>query len=145
MENLNQWLMLAANLGVLAGMFILAYEIHQNSDALISASRQGLLESDLAILHDFYEHPEVYGTTYHPEARGNPEQLRLEIYFIGVMRTREFAWQQYRRGLLDEETFMSYMAPAISIFNSGPGKDFITRGGYAGDGEFIAYLKSLLE
>ena len=105
MGKLNQWLMLAANLGVLAGIFFLAFEIRQNSDALISASRQGLLESDLAILDNFYEHPEVYGTTFHPEARGNPEQLRLEIYFIGVMRTREFAWQQYRRGLLDEETF----------------------------------------
>lgn len=50
LDELNQWLLLGANIGVLLGILFLAYEVRQNSAALRSGSRQGLLEADLAIL-----------------------------------------------------------------------------------------------
>jgi hypothetical protein len=143
LDKLNKWLMLAANLGVLAGIVFLALEIRQNSDALVSESRQGLLEADLAILDNYFDYPEVYGL-----GRGKPDMdetaLRLEINYISILRSREFAWQQYRRGLVDEETFLSYLAPSIGLLSTATGRDFIEQGRYTGDPAFIEYLKARL-
>ena len=143
LDNLNKWLMLAANLGVIAGILFLAYEVRQNSDALISASRQGLLEADLAILDNYYDYPEVYGLATNSDDM-DPTALRQEIHYISILRAREFAWQQYRRGLVDEETFLSYLAPAISLFSTETGRQYFERSRYSGDPEFMEYLTSRL-
>ena len=143
LDSLNKWLMLAANIGVLAGIVFLGLEIRQNSDALISASRQGLLEADLVLLDNAFDYPEVYALN-----RGYTDidalSMRSTLNYVFLMRTREFAWQQFRSGLVDEETFLSYLAPAISALSTDQGHDFLQTRGYQGDPEFIDFVKTRL-
>jgi len=44
-ERVNQWLALIGNIGVIAGIFFLAYEIQANIDAVRSATYQAYNES----------------------------------------------------------------------------------------------------
>ena len=48
MDRLNKWLSLMANLGVLVGVFVVAYELRQNTLAMEANSRQEFAAHDLA-------------------------------------------------------------------------------------------------
>ena len=48
MDRINKWLSLMANLGVLVGVFVVAYELRQNTLAMEANSRQEFAAQDLA-------------------------------------------------------------------------------------------------
>ena len=50
MDRLNQWMTLAANVGVLIGIIFLAYEIRQNTDAVHAQTREAILAAGQAEL-----------------------------------------------------------------------------------------------
>ena len=45
MERLNQWMMLVANIGVVAGIFFLGFELQQTSDAINAQTYQSRAEA----------------------------------------------------------------------------------------------------
>lgn len=144
LDSINRWLTLAANLGVLAGIVFLGFEIRQNSEALLASSRQDLLEADLGVLKNLMDHPSIVDPA-RSESLSPDDARRREVYYISLLRVREFAWQQYQNGLLDESTFSSYMEPLKGIFNSDVGREYLLNRGYSGDSEFTEYLIEYLQ
>ena len=51
-EKLNQWLALAANLGVLIGLILLVYEVRQNSDLMRAQISMERTNTNMQILTD---------------------------------------------------------------------------------------------
>ena len=49
MDKLNQWLTLVANLGVVAGIIFLAYEIQQNTNAMTTETTAKYLDNWIEI------------------------------------------------------------------------------------------------
>lgn len=139
LEKLNHWLMLAANIGVIAGIVFLGLEIRQNSEALMAGSRQDLLEADLNLLNNSILYPKLGDIENHDNLTGE-DALRRNTNYIMVMRIREYAWQQYNNGVLDKKSLDSYLAPLGYVFNSNAGREFILGDTYRGDPAFKEYV-----
>jgi hypothetical protein len=139
MDSLNKWLTLSANLGVLAGIIFLGLEIQQNSDALLAGSRQDLLEADLGVLDNLMEYPQLYNPATNDSLTGN-DAVRREVYFVRMLRIREFAWAQYNNGVLEEQALQSYLEALKFVFNSDSGREYLLSGTFAGDPEFEKYI-----
>ena len=139
LDSVNRWLTLGANLGVLAGIVFLGLEIQQNSVALMAGSRQGLLEADLGVLDNLMDYPQLYDPANSGNLTGD-EAIRREVLYVSMLRIREFAWNQYNNGLLDEQTFRAYLEPLRFVFNSDVGREFLLGGTFSGDPDFDEYV-----
>lgn len=135
----GQTISILANLGVIAGIVFLGLEIRQNSEALLAGSRQDLLEADLGVLDNLMDYPSLYDPANTGTLTGD-DLLRRDVYFVSMLRIREFAWQQYNNGVLDEKTLGSYLEPLKFVFDSDEGRDFLLSGIYSGDPEFDEYV-----
>jgi hypothetical protein len=124
---------------VIATLWYLALQIRLNTKALLTSTRQGLLDSDLALISDYITHaidPHLIGD----DVKLTPEdERRLTWIIVKAIRIREFAWHQYKSGLLDVDSWQSYMAPVPGIFSTKRGKAVLEF--YTGDNEFMQVLK----
>ena len=115
LENLNRWLTLAANMGVIAGIVFLGIEIKQNTDATRSSVEQSMMETDKDLM--LFQAQAKYDQRLSSIEIRNPRMLDLLpgdfFYWAAFSRTRYHYWTQYQAGLLDEQTYRSYMASFI--------------------------------
>ena len=101
---MNQWLSLTANVGVLIGIFILVYEIQQNTQAIQSEVRTALFTGAQEELWKNMEYPDVTLNFSQTErALSDAEKIRFDAWMTAAMRAREFAWLEYTSGNVDEE------------------------------------------
>lgn len=115
LSELNHWLTLAANIGVVGGLVFLAIEISQNNALLRSETRQSLVANDVASLTVNIENADVFARLVSQEALSAEDQLRLSFMYSLDMRNREFEYFQYMNGLLDEASWQSYQQ--VIVFN----------------------------
>ena len=139
LDRVNRWLTLGANIGVLAGIVFLGFEIRQNSEALLAGSRQDLLGADLQVLDNLMDYPQFFYPTETGNLTGD-DLTRRDIYFVTILRIREYAWQQYKNGLVDEDTLESYLEPLKWVFDSKEGRDYLLSRQYSGDPEFDEFV-----
>ncbi len=108
LSQLNEWLTLAANLGVLVGIVFLIVEIRQNTELHKSDSRKALLSNDQTSLLVALDHHDIFHKMSQPEKLSQADQYRLSFIFAIDIRNREFEYFQYQSGSLDENTWKSY-------------------------------------
>ena len=86
-----------------------------------------MLEADIASLYVYFNHPYLMNRVDIP-----PEQkLSVRAAIIAFIRMRESYWLQYKDGLLDEATWLSYRTPLLNVvFQSQIGRDTWELGGY---------------
>lgn len=59
---------------------------------------------------------------------------------VKALRVREFAWHQYRAGILDEQSWQSYMEPVPGIFASDRARSVLEF--YTGDAAFMKEVRA---
>ena len=97
-----------AAIAVVASLWFAAVLLRQNTKAIVANSRQGLLDADMSLISGFIDH-----------AIDTPEnERRITWMVVKALRVREFAWHPYRSGILDEQSWQSYMEPVPGIFSS---------------------------
>ena len=112
--DLGQTIQILANVGVVAGIVILAIEIQQNTRSLEVGAYQELIGQ----IGDFIEmqsrEPEVAlmarATTSLSDLTGE-EGVKVGAYFYTVARLGDLAYYQYQRGLLSTERLESVVGP----------------------------------
>ena len=72
------------------------------------------------------------------------EQVRFTAWLVSYLRIREFAWFQYRNGILDDTTWNSYMAPTGAVFGSDLARAVWESGAIKMDAEFMARVDDLI-
>lgn len=141
-EKLQEYALIAEILGgiaIVASLIFVGMQIQQNSETQLAISRQNLLDADLGILDNLIDYPALYDPANSDNLVGD-DASRQEAYWVSILRVREFAWQQYKNGILDEESFLSYLEPLNFIFNSERGRAYLRSGNYRGDPEFDQYV-----
>ena len=103
-DRLNRWMTLAANLGVLAGIFLLLVELQQNTE---SAELQAA-QSYVALSHELdfrlVDDPSLIALLLtSPAERTREEMLRRDRWDFGALRTWENGYYLHSRGVLDDE------------------------------------------
>ena len=127
---------------VVASLFYVALQVRQNTSAILTSSRQGLLNADLELISAYMTY------SIDPHLIRDDVELPLEDerrfvwILVKALRIREFAWHQYKSGNLDEKTWLSYMAPVPQMFSTNRARAALKF--YTGSPEFVATLTSFL-
>ncbi len=113
LDSTNRWLTLAANVGVLAGIIFLAYEIQQNTVAsrLEAASNfQGSFAEIEMLIAGNPEFAELLRKGREGEEISSAEELRLFVFYSNVLRQWQFTHFQYLSEALDEDIWRGQRA-----------------------------------
>jgi hypothetical protein len=110
LKTTNRWLTLASNIGVMAGIIFLVFELQQNTVAtqLEAASnfQASFSELDLFIAGN-PEFAELLTKGREGEEISTADQLRLWVFYGNVLRQWQFSHFQYTSGALDEEIWQA--------------------------------------
>lgn len=105
-EKLNNWLTLGANIGVLAGIVFLVYELQQNTLAtqldVASNFQNSFTEIEMLIAGDS-EFTDLLMKGREGREISPTNQLRLAVFYTNVLRQWQFVHFQYLSNALDEE------------------------------------------
>jgi hypothetical protein len=123
-EKVNNWLTLGANIGVLAGIVFLAYELQQNTVAtqleVASNFQNSFTEIEMLIAGD----PEFSELLMKGRENGNvspTEQLRLAVFYTNVLRQWQFVHFQYLTDALNEDIWHGQQAYFAQILRDDQG------------------------
>jgi len=126
MDKLNQWLGLVANIGVLIGVFVVVYELRQNTsvsaaqaafevNALVDASyRARAQDPRLARL--------VEDGHNSPDALEDLERLQFYAWLRADINATETVWFYYKNGQIAEEDFGGFRNAICSRLTTPGGK-----------------------
>ena len=111
-EKLNTWLTFLANVGVLAGIILLVYELNQNRQLMRAEIRNDLSTTAVNFLHSLAENPGLAEVIL--KANEGQELSPVEAYQVGsrsesVFRFWENSHYQFRQGLYDETEFAAVL------------------------------------
>lgn len=122
-ENLNKWLSLAANLGVVAGLVFLAIEINQNTKATIAAASEEVTNQSLDYFALGMDNEVISRALYKLSAEQEldgfeRDQLRSHQYYN--FRVFQNVYMQYRRGFLEQSEWDTYSVVLRSRLERDP-------------------------
>ena len=117
-EDLVQSVGVLANVGVLAGIVFLAIEIRQNTSAQFAESRQTVLTASREEIILTIEDPGLVLALTHSDPLTPEENIRVDGLLSVVLRAREFAWLQYRDGVIDDAQWSTEFNVLAAFFDS---------------------------
>ena len=120
----NRWLTLAANVGVLAGIIFLAYEVQQNTVAtrLEAASNfQGSFTEIEMLIAGNPEFAELLRKGREGEEISSADELRLFVFYGNVLRQWQFTHYQYLSEALDEDIWHGQRAFLAQVIGNDIG------------------------
>jgi len=119
-SRIQSWLTLAANLGVIVSILLLAYEINQSTNATIAAASEGLTEHSLAFTSARLDNEVVARATYksrHGQELDEFEHDQLVLLQHMNFRLFESAYLQFDRGLYEKSEWERYERIIASLLN----------------------------
>lgn len=118
MDNINRWLALLANFGVITGIFFLGLEMRHNTRTSQASTYQDLTNRIIALNEGSLNRPDlgVGGTDTKTdfENLSLPEQRQLRSLSVIRFRYGDVAFYQYELGIITEERFQSIIAPVTN-------------------------------
>jgi hypothetical protein len=103
-DRLNRWMTLAANLGVLAGIFLLLVELQQNTESTELQAAQSYVALSHELDFRLVDDPSLIALLLSSPAERTPEEmLRRDRWNFGALRTWENGYYLHSRGVLDDK------------------------------------------
>jgi hypothetical protein len=104
------------------------------------------MAADVDQLLSTFSNPEMAGLlTRQPSELTDAQNMSVSAWFAAFLRIREFAWFQYRRGIMDESTWRSYVSMAKRIVQLPALGPWWTLYSQEMDVGFRAYIDELLK
>lgn len=121
-DRLNRWMTLAANFGVLVGIFLLLVELRQNTESAELQAAQSYMtlshELDFRIVDD----PSLIALFLTaPDERTPADRLRLDRWYFGSLRTWENGFYLHDKGVLDDDLWSGQEKFMADLLNSSEG------------------------
>lgn len=105
-DRVNRWLTLGANLGVIAGIIFLGFELHQNNRLMAEQARSVRINFRLDITESLYSDPEL-ARIVTAAAAGEPlsaqDAFRHHYLATAVLVAWEHVYREYEKKLLNRE------------------------------------------
>lgn len=144
----NDWLTLVANVAVVAGIFFLAYEIRQNSEAvrLNTAQSMGAEQAELNRGLVTTEIAEIFvqlkDSGY--DSLTPVQQVQLLGFDNTFLSVQQNLYYQYRAGSLDEKLWAARHRAIVSAFRQGNLARHWKNRSFAFDEDFQAYIDTMV-
>ena len=107
------------SLAVVVTLIYLAVQVRQNTDAMLSSSRQASLGAELGLMYSLIDHPNAaMGGPLPFEELTAQEQFQRTMLMNVTFRIRENLWLQFQSGTLDAATWESYRGFLIFLLGS---------------------------
>lgn len=108
LDLLNRWITVVANVGVLVGLLLLAFELNQNRDMIRAQTRNEIATGVMQLMSLPAENPQLASVVRRGDAGEEltpDEQFQYRRFQIATFRYYENAYYQYRQGMYDEAEF----------------------------------------
>ena len=121
LDSTNRWLTLAANVGVLAGIVFLAYELQQNTVATqleAATNFQGSFSEIEMLVAGSPEFADLLVKGVQGDDLSATEQFRLNAFYTNVLRQWQFIHFQYLTDSINEEMWrgeLTYLNEVIGF------------------------------
>ena len=100
-------------------LIFLSVQVRQNTRALNTHSRQATLSCSTSELLAAVEHPDSPRNAARCVNELSPEEnIKVNFWLTAVMRSREFAWLQFRDGNIDEMQWHQEVMVIQAILNT---------------------------
>lgn len=124
----------------------MALQYRQTTDAILATSRQETMSADIAMIAAMIGTPEAWSNIDRPFAElTQTEQAQARNVYAGLLRIREYAWFQYKNGILDEATLRTYLNPLPRWIARASGGELWERHSVELDPEFVSYVNALID
>ena len=107
-----------ANFGVLAGLIFLAIGIRQNTKAQYAQTRQAILSASREEIVLTMENPGLIFALTGADPLTHEENVRVDGFLSVLLRSREFAWLQYRDKVIDKVQWSTEFNVLVAFFDS---------------------------
>lgn len=132
---------IASSIAILVTLVYLAIQAKQTNNALFAASRQGTMAAEVEILAASYSSQDINFLIHKDQTQLTPsENFTVGCWCAAFIRVREFAWFQYKAGILDELTWRSYIGPVGRILGYANLHPWWVQFSEEVDPEFRAYI-----
>ena len=124
LDQINRWMMLAANIGVLLGILFLVFELRQNTVAsraeAASNYQDSFSEIELFIARDA-EFAALLEAGRNGDDLSSVDQFRLTVFYGNVLRTWQNAHFQHEAGSLNRDLWLSIRSRFATILTEDRG------------------------
>ena len=137
---------IVSSIAIVITLIYLSIQTQQTNAALLANSRQTTLTADVDLISTLINNPEIVENAGKSEAELSlAENGQVGNAIAGLVRTREFAFHQYKNGILDKATLDSYMGTIVRWIKMGE----VTLSYWEVfsreiDPEFVNYVNSLI-
>jgi hypothetical protein len=127
-------------------LIYLAVQVRQNTRALHTQSRQAPLSCSQAELLAAVDHPDIHLAVLRGVNGLSPEEnVKVNFWLTSVMRSREFAWLQFRDGITDEVQWRQEVMVIQAVFGGGVNRLWWESvGRQVFPAEFVAFVDDFL-
>ena len=109
---------IVSSIAILVTLAYLAVQTAHNTAAVQASTRQAMLAEDRELLALQFEFPEVQEfMSREVGSLTDNERIRLSTWLVIFVRNRENQWLQRQKGVIDDETWLTYssaIAPILS-------------------------------
>jgi len=147
--SISNWLTLVANIGVILGLILVAYELRQNSELMRVQISQARADSAMASNeHSFNSAyiPPILVKVWQGDDLNAEETIRFTDYFRAMNRNQDNVLGQYDAGMLGDNTPRSIMTFACQFIGTSEASQTAweyTKGGYTD--RYIEFIENTLE
>ena len=148
-DQINKWMTLVANIGVIFGLILVAYEVQQNSELMriqINQARadSAMVSNEHSFNSDFI--PPILAKVQRDDDLTIEESIRFTDYFRSMNRNQDNVLSQYDAGMLGENTprsIITYVCQFIGKSEASHKAWEYTSGGYSD--RYIAFVEEALD
>lgn len=124
LDGVNRWLVLGANVGVILGLLLLAFELNQNREMMRAQTRNEIASGFLQLSGLPMANSQLANVIVRGDAEGElsaDEYFQYRRFVIATYRYYENVHYQYRQGLYDEAEFSKQKEAWRSYASRAPG------------------------
>jgi hypothetical protein len=103
---------------ILLTLLYLAIQTQQNSQAIRAGARHTMIQTDAQLISDAIDNPSISVSIFKEDALTQDEAVKLQLWLLGMLRSREHQYFLYRDGLLDEEMWRAYLTGLAASLSS---------------------------
>ncbi len=147
-DQLNRWLTLGANIGVVIGLVLLIFEIGQNTDmmrAQINQSRTDTAVSEQQAVYNSDYLPALIAAADRGEQFSDEEMIRYRSYFRAYNRNMDNQLWQYYQGFLGENIPRSIKGASRGVIaGNSVGLELWESQKYSYTDEYVAFVEEAI-
>ena len=133
-----------SSIAIVITLIFLTMQMNQNTQALEATTRQQALNGDTQFLVSAINNPEIILSWSKPEL-SDEELVKLNEALILFFRNRENDFAQYKRGVMDEATWLRYTSSFTSLLEWKRNRNWwLNFGQLAFEPDFVAEVNRII-